>query len=124
MIECKSHDGASIPFSAMPQYERLLTYKDIKDVHPGFVVWFKEKDTVIWVPIKTAEKIFLEGKKSIQLKMLSDSAYDLYVLPSIKKRVYMDTDYSYLVTDVYNQTEEKYTESGEVEISDSIGEDT
>ena len=106
LIECKSHDGASIPFDAIPQYERLLRYKDTEHVHPGFVVWFKEKDKVIWVPISTAEKIYNDGNKSVQLKMLKDNLYELYELPVVKKRVYLEVDYNYLV-DLYNEDKDK-----------------
>lgn len=97
MIECKSHDGASIPFAAIPQYERLLEYKNYKNVCPGFVIWFKEKDIIIWVDIAVAEKIFNDGNKSIQLKMLTDEKYDLKKIPAVKKRVYLDADYTFLV---------------------------
>ena len=100
MIECKSHDGASIPFSVIPQYERLLEYKDFENVVPGIVIWFKEKDKIIWVDINTAEKIYNDGNKSIQLKMFTDKTYDLKEIPSIKKRVYLEADYSYIV-DLY-----------------------
>ena len=57
----------------------------------------REKDKVIWVDIKVAEKIFTDGNKSIQLKMLEKNLYDIKELPSVKKRVYLDTDYNYLI---------------------------
>jgi len=97
MIECKSHDGASIPFSDIPQYERLLEYKNFENVIPGIVIWFKEKDKIIWVDISVAEKIFIDGNKSIQLKMLTNKTYDLKEIPSNKKRVYLEANYTYLV---------------------------
>ena len=100
MVECKSHDGASIPFSAIPQYERLLEYKNFENVVPGIIIWFKEKDKLIWVHINVAEKIFNDGNKSIQLKMLNDEKYDLKEIPSVKKRVYLEANYNYLV-DLY-----------------------
>lgn len=100
MVECKSHDGASIPFSAIPQYERLLEYKHFENVVPGIIIWFKEKDKLIWVHINVAEKIFNDGNKSIQLKMLNDEKYDLKEIPSVKKRVYLEANYNYLV-DLY-----------------------
>jgi len=93
MIECKEHKGASIPFTAIPQYERLLKYKDISDVKAGVVVWFSEKDVVIWVPIKEMEKMFNDGEKSIGLRMLENKLYNITVLPSEKKRVFLETDY-------------------------------
>lgn len=96
LIECKSHDGASIPFSAISQYDRLLQYKDLPNVKPGIIIWFKEKDLVVWVPIKTAEKIHAAGYKSIGLKLLSNPEYKIIVIPSQKKRVFLDSDYSIL----------------------------
>lgn len=96
MIECKSHKGSSIPFNAMPQYERLLEYKNILNVYPGFIIWFREKDKIIWADINVVEKIYNDGNKSIQLRMLDNNDYDLKELPSVKKRVYLDTDYKYL----------------------------
>ena len=42
----------------------------IPNVHPGVVVWFSEKDTVIWVGIKAMEKMVNDGEKSIGLRML------------------------------------------------------
>lgn len=97
MIECKSHDGASIPFSVIPQYERLLEYKHYENVVPGIVMWFKEKDKIIWADILTLENIYNDGNKSIQLKMLNDDKYNLKEIPSVKKRVYLEADYTYLV---------------------------
>lgn len=94
LIECKSHDGASIPFTSIPQYERLLNHKNKKNVFPGIVIWFKEKDKVLWVPIETAEKIYNDGNKSIQLKMFVNKLYNIIEVPSVKKRVFMDSDYS------------------------------
>lgn len=105
LIECKSHDGGSIPFSAMPQYERLLEYKDCPNVVGGFIIWFKEKDKVIWCDIWTADKIYKDGHKSIQLSMLTKGTYNLVELPSVKKRVYMETDYT-ILTSLYEGVKE------------------
>lgn len=102
LIECKSHDGASIPFSAIPQYERLLAYKDMEDVYPVIIIWFKEKDKVLGVPIHEAEKMVKNGEKSIGLRMLDKKSYNIIDIPSVKKRVFMDTDYKYLVEELLN----------------------
>lgn len=97
LIECKEHKGLSIPFAAIPQYERLLAYKDTPNIKAGAVIWFSEQDTVIWVPIKEMEKMVLAGEKSIGLRMLKDESYNIVVLPSEKKRVFLETDYTCLV---------------------------
>ena len=102
MVECKAHAKASIPFSAIPQYERLLDYKGKYKTFPGVVVWFYEKDIVIWVSIEEMEKMVLDGEKSIGLRMIDDKkpykkSYKIITLPSTKLRAFMETDYSYLV---------------------------
>lgn len=38
LIECKEHKGASIPFTAISQYSRLLQYKNIPGVYPGVII--------------------------------------------------------------------------------------
>ena len=102
MVECKAHKGASINFSAIRQYEKMLDYKGIKKVFPGVVVWFYEKDTVIWVSIEEMEKMVLDGEKSIGLRMIDEKkpykkSYNIITLPSKKLRAFMETDYKYLV---------------------------
>lgn len=95
MVECKEHLGASIPFTDIPQYERLLHYKDLKNVYPGVMLWLSEKDKVFWVPIKVMEQMVNDGEKSIGLRHIGK--YDLIEIPSIKKRVFMESDYSVLL---------------------------
>ena len=102
MVECKAHAKASIPFSAIPQYERLLDYKGLYKTFPGVVVWFYEKDIVIWVSIEEMEKMVNDGEKSIGLRMIDDKkpykkSYNIVTLPSKKLRTFMETDYNYLV---------------------------
>jgi hypothetical protein len=97
MIECKEHKGASIPFTAIPQYERLLEYKDFPGVYPGVVLWLSEKDIVMWIGIKEMEKMVNDGKKSIGIKMLEDSSYNIMIIPSEKKRIYLESDYTSLL---------------------------
>lgn len=96
MVECKEHKGASIPFTAIPQYDRLLEYKNFPGVYPGVMLWLPEKDKVMWISITEMEKMVQDGKKSISIKMLKEKNYNIVEIPSIKKRVFMDSDYSKL----------------------------
>jgi hypothetical protein len=98
MVECKEHRGASIPFTAIPQYERLLEFKGLPKVFPGVMLWLSEKDLVMWISIVEMEKMVKDGKKSIGTKMLDEKSYNIVVIPSEKKRVYMDSDYSILMS--------------------------
>lgn len=102
MVECKAHAGASIPFSVIPQYNRLLEYKDFVNVFPGIVVWLYEKDIVFWVSIKEMEKMVNDGEKSIGLRMMDSKKpykklYNIVEIPSKKLRTFMESDYTFLV---------------------------
>jgi hypothetical protein len=98
MVECKEHKGASIPFTAIPQYERLLEYKNLPGIYPGVMLWLSEKDKVMWISILEMEKMVKDGKKSIGLKMLKEKSYNIIEIPSVKKRVYLDSDYTILTS--------------------------
>jgi penicillin-binding protein-related factor A (putative recombinase) len=102
MVECKTHKGASIPFTAIPQYERLLKYKNKKDVLPGVIIWFSEKDSIIWVGINEMEKMVLDGEKSIGLRMLEKKLYNIIEVPFEKKRVYLFPDCKFLLDKLIN----------------------
>ena len=102
MVECKAHKGASISFNDIRQYDKMLDYKGKYKTFPGVVVWFYEKDIVIWVSIEEMEKMVLDGEKSIGLRMIDDKkpykkSYNILTLPSTKLRAFMETDYNYLV---------------------------
>lgn len=97
MVECKEHLGASIPFTAIPQYERLLKYKGRKNVYPGCIIWFSEKDKIIWVDIDEMEKMVNDGEKSIGLRMLKEGLYNIIEIPGEKKRVFIEPDLHYLI---------------------------
>ena len=99
LIECKTHKGASIPFKNITQYERMLSYSNIDGVVSGIVLWLYEKDIgPIFIPISTITKLKKEGKKSVGIKAIEEG-YDIIVLPSNKKRVFYETDYSILGKD-------------------------
>ena len=93
--ECKSHKGASIPIN-ITQYDSLLPKVGIKGVRAGVILWLYEKDKVFYIPIKTIKKLKEDGEKSIGLRHLDK--YRIIEIPSIKKRIFMDSDYSILTT--------------------------
>lgn len=102
MVECKAHKGASIPFTDIPQYERQLAYKDLYKTYPGVLVWFYEKDVIIWVSITEMEKMVLDGEKSIGLRMINDKKpykkmYNIITVPAQKLRTFMEADLKFLV---------------------------
>lgn len=97
MVECKEHKGASIPFAAIPQYERLLAYKNTLNTYPGVILWLSEKDMVVWMPIKEMEKAYNNGLKSLNPEKLMKEGYKFVIIPSEKQRVFMKSNYSILI---------------------------
>ena len=104
LIDCKSHSGNTVSFSDFSQYDKMLEYKDVTGLVAGTMIWFADHDKEVWVPIQTWEQIKNEGKKSFNIKRLNDSSYECFELPSKKKRVFLETDYMYLI----NYYKEKY----------------
>ena len=94
-IECKSHKGASFPFVNLTQYSKLKDKVGIKGVRAGVILWLYEKDLVLYVPINTISQMMTDGKKSVGIRDLDK--YNIIKIPSIKKRVFMDSDYSILL---------------------------
>lgn len=93
--ESKEIAGKMTPFR---QYYKLLKYKDYKGVFPGVMIWFQKHDKVVWFPIDSIEKMINDGKKSINIKMLKEQEYFMLDIPSVKKRVFMDSDYSVMMS--------------------------
>ena len=98
LIECKSTHGNTLPFSNIRQYDKLLAQRGKPGVSPGILVWWIDKFKIAWVPITSVEKMKNDGKKSINIKMLDEHEYVLFEIPSIKKRVFLDSDYTSILT--------------------------
>lgn len=94
-LELKSHKGASLPFANITQYDKLKAKVGIPGVRAGIILWLYEKDMVMYIPISIITKMKADGKKSVGLKSIEEG-YNIKIIPSIKKRVFMDSDYSCL----------------------------
>ena len=101
MVECKAKSGASISFNEIRQYEKMKDYRELEKTYPGVLVWFYEKDTIIWVSINEMVKMKEEGgEKSIGLRMLKEDypqKYRIINVPATKLRTFMEADLKYLV---------------------------
>lgn len=95
-LECKTHKGASLPLANITQYDKLKEKVGIPGVRAGVILWLYEKDIVMYIPISTITKLKNDGKKSVGLKAIEEG-YNIKVVPSIKKIVFMDSDYSCLL---------------------------
>ena len=73
LVECKTHKGNTFPFDAFRQYSNLLQYAGIKGLRAGIVLWFLEHDEIVYVPVKTVAQMIKDGKKSINIKDISNN---------------------------------------------------
>lgn len=95
-LECKSHEGNTFPISCLSQYDKLINKVGIEGVRVGVILWMIDHDVVLYIPVSTFTKLIKDGKKSFNIKMLNDPAYPHIVVPSQKKRVFLECDYSIL----------------------------
>ena len=95
-LECKTHKGNTFPLTNLTQYEKLLPKVGIKGVRVGMILWMIEHDIIVYIPISSIKKMKEDGKKSFNIKMLKENTYRIIEIPSVKKRVFLDADYSVL----------------------------
>lgn len=70
----------------------------------GVVIWYYERDKVVFVSIDTVEQMIKEEKKSIHIQKDFNRMIDI---PSVKKRVFMDSDYSVIFDTYLERDKEK-----------------
>lgn len=97
LIDCKSTQGNTLSFNDIRQFEKMCEYYPIEGVKVGVMWWSIKNDKVVWIPINTLIQLKKDNKKSFNIKMLNDDTYYALEIPSYKKRVFMDSDYSYLI---------------------------
>lgn len=93
-LELKTHKGSSIPFDKITQYEKLVKKVGIPGVRAGVVLFLYEKDKVLYIPASTIKQLKDQGEKSVGIRHLGK--YNIKEIPSVKMRVFMDSDYSVL----------------------------
>lgn len=97
LIECKSHNGNTFPLVNLTQYDKLISYLGLPNVRIGVFLWMVEHGVEIYLPIKTVKQMKQDGLKSFNVKMINNSGYRFFVFPSVKKRVFLESDYSLLI---------------------------
>lgn len=96
-LECKTHKGNTFPLTNLSQYDKLVAKVGIPGVRVGVVIWFEDHDRVIYVPINTITQLKNDDKKSVNIRKIEDEGYKIINIPSTKRRVYLDSDYSVLL---------------------------
>lgn len=101
LIECKTIKGNTFPLGNFTQYDKMSTVLEYPNVITGILIWYYEKDKVVFVPLETYRKMLDAGEKSINVRFLLDkykeAGYTIIEIPSKKKRVFMDSDYTILL---------------------------
>lgn len=97
-LEIKTHKGNTFPLDNLTQYDDLVEKVGIKGVRAGVIIWFYEHDKVWYVPISTITKMKEDGKKSVNVRKDIEAGYRIIEIPSVKKRFYMDSDYTVLMS--------------------------
>ena len=89
-IECKSHQGNTLPFTCITdnQWQGLLEKSKIKGVHAGVIVWFIDHDKTFYCDIRKLEELKSKGNKSINIK----ETQMFIELSGKKKRILFDYD--------------------------------
>lgn len=95
-LECKEHKGNTFPLSNLTQYSKLKEKVGIPGVRVGVIIWFSDHDKIFYVPISTITKMIENNKKSVNVKDLNNDEYVIYDIPAVKKRVFLNADYSIL----------------------------
>lgn len=96
-VECKSCIGNTFNLNKLTQYDKLKDKVGIKGVRAGVVLWFREHMQVWYVPINTITQLKKDGKKSVHVFDTVDQGYRVIKIPSVEKRVFLDSDYSCLM---------------------------
>lgn len=96
LIELKSIGGNTFPITNLTQFEKLKSFSNIPGLHKGVIIWYTEKDKEIYVPISTIDKMIKDGKKSVNIRTIDEEGYEYLEIPVVKKRVFLDADYSVL----------------------------
>lgn len=95
-LECKCHYGNTFPLSNLTQYEGLLEVTRVPGIRAGVVLWMMDHDKVIYIPVRTVQNMKENGEKSYNIVKHGFNKYRVFEIPSVKKRVFMDSDYNVL----------------------------
>ena len=95
-LEAKSCQGNTFPIKNLTQYDKLACKVGIRGVRSGVALWFIDHDIAVYVPTSTFTQLIKDGKKSVNVKMINEGTYNIKVIPSIKKRIFLDCDFTVL----------------------------
>lgn len=96
-IEAKTILGNTFPLTNFTQFDKLMSIPNIQGVHRGVMLWFQDHQRVLYVPLLTIAKMKQDGKKSVNIRTIDSDGYEYLNVPSVQKRVFLDSDYSVMM---------------------------
>lgn len=96
-IEAKTVLGNTFPLTNFTQFDKMTAIPSEKGIHKGVMIWFQDHSAVLYVPLSTIAKMKSDGKKSVNIKKIDEEGYDYVRIPSVQKRVFLDSDYTVLL---------------------------
>ena len=96
-IEAKTILGNTFPLTNFTQFDKLMSIPNIQGVHRGVMLWFQDHQRVLYVPLLTIAKMKQDGKKSVNIRTIDSDGYEYLNIPSVQKRVFLDSDYSVMM---------------------------
>ena len=96
-IEAKTILGNTFPLTNFTQFDKLMSIPNNQGVHRGVMLWFQDHQRVLYVPLLTIAKMKQDGKKSVNIRTIDQDGYDYLNIPSVQKRVFLDSDYSVMM---------------------------
>lgn len=93
-LDCKSLEGNTFNFAKLTQWDEMEKHVGIPGVNVGAVIWFINHDKVCYVPIEEFIRLKKLNYKSIHVKMIGDKDFNVFNIPSVKLRTFLESDYS------------------------------
>lgn len=93
-LECKSTKGNTFNFKRLTQARKLIEKQHKLGVNSGIIIWFRDHHKVCYVPIEEYVRLKDIGYKSINIRMIEDESFNVFEIPSVSKRTFLDSDYS------------------------------
>lgn len=94
LIELKSIKGNTFNFAGLRQYSKLKSIGSVDGLNKGVIIWFRDHDRIIYITINEISKMIKDNLKSINITTIDNSDYKFINIPTLKKRVFLQGDYS------------------------------
>lgn len=96
LLEVKTIKGNTFPITNFTQLPKLQHYEGISGLKRGVLIWYIDHFRILYVPVITIEQLLKDNKKSVNIRTIDKEGYNYIEIPAVKKRLFLDADYSIL----------------------------